>query len=86
MPVKSDMAEEFQAYREFQKEMKWKRYEDNKNALISSGFPFVEKPNGHFIIGQYDFWATTGLFIDRITKQRGRGVGKLLKRLEKNNE
>lgn len=59
-------------------------YEYSKKLLVRSTFPFKEYDNGHFAVTSnsgvvYDFWATTGLFINRKTKYRGRGIKDLLK-------
>ena len=46
-----------------------------------SGVPFVSKNNGvHLIVAdRWDYWPSTGLFIDRRTKKKGRGVNNLLR-------
>lgn len=41
----------------------------------------LSENNGHCRIGDYDFWPTTGKFINRKTQQAGRGVFSLLKKL-----
>lgn len=53
----------------------------SRNLLIKKEIKFIEKPNSHFIIWDYDFWATTGLFIHRKTKKRWRWVYNLIKKL-----
>lgn len=50
--------------------------------LAQRGVPFESKNNGaHLIVagGRLDFWPSTGVFIERKTGLRGRGVFKLLK-------
>jgi len=46
-----------------------------------SGVPFASKNNGvHLIVAdRWDYWPSTGLFIDRHTKKKGRGVNNLLR-------
>jgi len=41
----------------------------------------ILNPNGHLLIDEYDFWPTTGLFINRNTKQKGRGINNLIRNL-----
>lgn len=41
---------------------------------------------GHYRIGDFDFWPSTGKYMERSTKKTGRGVFNILKKLEiKNN-
>ena len=62
--------------------------------LRSQGFAFEVKNGGaHIIIGTYgktykekidfDFWPSTGLFINRTTGKKGRGVFNLIRELRK---
>lgn len=66
-------------------EKRWSNYDFNKKMLHDKGIAFIEKPNGHFIIlgcdgkPTHDFWATTGLIIERKTKRRSRGIRNLLR-------
>lgn len=55
--------------------------ESSTEIIESSGVPFVSKNNGvHLIVAnRLDYWPSTGLFIDRETKKRGRGVRNLLR-------
>lgn len=64
---------------------KEENYQSSKRLLEAAGVRFIEKDNGHFIIlnGEgkptHDFWATTGLIIERGTKRRSRGLRNLLR-------
>lgn len=72
-------------WREIKQERQEKRQsnlEFSRKLLTKEGIKFEEKPNGHFIVGDYDFWATTGLYIHRETKKRGRGVFNLIKKIK----
>jgi len=77
-----DVGDDYRAFKEMRRQKRWENYERarellyvNKDIITS----LVEKPNGHFIINdEYDFWATTGLFIQRKTRKRGRGINNLL--------
>jgi len=67
------------------KDKRWSNYDSNKKTLQQKGIAFIEKPNGHFIIlnkdgmPTHDFWATTGLIIERKTKRRSRGIRNLIR-------
>lgn len=50
--------------------------------LKSKGVQFREYPNGHVKIGDWNFWASTGKFYNEVTKEKGRGVFNLLKKLK----
>lgn len=78
----SEVVEIYQEIREERKNKRWNNYEKSKQILIDRQIDFTEKANGHFIIENYDFWATTGLFIHRKRKKRGRGIHNLLKQLK----
>lgn len=63
-----------------------KRWENDRRSiefLESKGFEVkvLDKSISHYRIGDYDFWATTGKFINRKTKAKGRGVFNLYRRL-----
>jgi hypothetical protein len=65
-----------------------KRHSNLKNStelLLKSGFPFVSKNNGvHLIVmDRYDYWPSTGLFIDRLTSRKYRGINQLLKMIRR---
>jgi hypothetical protein len=49
--------------------------------LKRAGVQFESYNNGaHLIVsGKFDFWPSTGLFIDRITRKRNRGIHNLLR-------
>ena len=57
-------------------------YIDNARKLLNEkNIPFEERQEGiHFIVDHlFDFWPTTGKFINRETKKHGRGVFNLLR-------
>lgn len=81
-----DMAEDFKALREHRKAKRKSNLEKTTNLLKSKGVSFESKNNGvHLIVKQnemvFDFYPSTGLFIDRTTKKHSRGVFHLLKKL-----
>ena len=78
----SELAETFSIYRQQRKIIK-RSYLDYAEKMIPKlGVSFKELPNGHWQVGDFDFWATTGLFINRKTKKRGRGISNLIKNIE----
>lgn len=86
MSSHSDVAE---AFKDWKKESQQKRMENNKNStriLESLKIEFVRHSLDHLHVAQFDFWPTTGLFIHRQTKERGRGVFNLIKALTQPQE
>jgi len=81
------MSEQCEIFRAMAEHRQAKRRANNASSteiLRKNGIEFVSKNNGaHLIIGQYNFWPSTGLFIHRKTNARGRGVFNLLKTLQK---
>ena len=74
--------------KEQSRKKKESNYEQSKRLLIANKIDFVEHENGHFVMTckhgmKYDFWASTGLFINRKTKYRNRGIQNLLKLVKK---
>ena len=69
-------------YREEYEEKKAKRksnLEWSTNYLKKMGVKFESRNNGiHLIIGEFDFWPSTGKFISRKTKKKSRGVKNLV--------
>ena len=77
------MGDVFRAMKENGKEKRRHNMISNRRILIDKGIEYEEKANGHCIVGDYDFWLSTGLFIHRKTKQRGRGINNLLRVLKR---
>lgn len=65
---------EHEATREFFRERRWKKYEDNKRKLNHVGIPFTEAGNGILKVGPFDFYGTKGTFIHRKKRYTGRGI------------
>ena len=76
-----DMGEYWQDVNRDRKEKKQSNLEYNTNVLLEKGICFVSKNNGvHLIVeNAFDFYPSTGLFINRKTKKKGRGIKNLLK-------
>ena len=76
-----DMAEVFRDMAQYKKEKRAKNTLSSTQILKNNNIKFVSKNNGaHLIVGDYDFYPSTGLFIHRKNKKRGRGVYNLIKK------
>jgi hypothetical protein len=55
--------------------------DSSTDILGRSGIPYVSKNNGvHLIVAnKWDYWPSTGLFIERGTGRKGRGVRNLMR-------
>lgn len=79
------MGDIWKEIKEHGRKKRYSNYESNKSILEEKQVKFIEKPNGHFIIldannkPTHDFWASTGLIIERESKRRGRGIRNLLR-------
>lgn len=81
------VAADVEFYRELKAERQQKRASNRQlsvEILKARKIPFVTNNGGvHLIVCErFDFWPGTGLFIDRTTRERGRGVHNLLKRIQ----
>jgi len=52
------------------------------DVLRDYGIDFVQLSPSHFRVGKFDFWPSTGLYIHTGSKQRGRGVFNLIKKVK----
>ena len=78
------MSELGELFKDLHKEGKMKREQNLKSSvevLREKGIPFVELSDTHLRVGNFDFWPSTGLFIQLRTGRRGRGVFNLIKKL-----
>ena len=62
---------------------RWDNVQKSLALLRERGIQFVcmSEANAHYRIGDYDFWPSTGKWFHRLTKEYGRGVFKLIKRV-----
>jgi hypothetical protein len=82
----SDMGELFNAARVASQEKRSANLESSVELLTNSGASFEKLSTYHYLVaGRYDFWPSTGLFIDRQTKSKSRGIFELLKIVEAMN-
>lgn len=87
-----DMGDIFNADKEYRKARsrtkKLSNLEQSTAMLDDLGIHYESKNNGvHLVVDCcFDYWPSTGLFIHRQTKAKGRGVRNLLKALEATND
>lgn len=68
-------------YKEERKEKKKRNYDFSVNLLKEKWVKFKKSWPSHVILENFDFYPSTGLFINKKTKKRGRGVFNLLKQV-----
>jgi len=78
----SELGETYAALREHNQEKRRYNLHSSIGILEKNEVPVEELSPTHFRVGVYDFWPSTGLFINRKTGQRGRGVFNLLKKIK----
>lgn len=78
-----EYAEAFRALREEGKKKRASNLANSPNLLTAASVPFKLLSETHARVGEYDFWPSTGLFIHTKTKQRGRGVHNLIRKVKK---
>jgi hypothetical protein len=75
----SELAEDFKFMREVKREKKQSNLENSISLLHKNGIEFDSFNGGtHLKVGDYDFWPSTGLFINRKTYERRRGIFTLI--------
>lgn len=77
----SELGETFKMWGEHNKKKKAKNKANSLEILKSLNVEFKFLSEDHLRVGEYDFWPSTGLFIHRKTKIRGRGVRNLIKKV-----
>lgn len=88
-----DMGDVFRGMQEASKERRANNREGSAELLVLAAVPFVSKNGGaHLIVdGRIDFWPGTGLWMDRKSMKKRRGVQDLIrhvnntKRVEQGN-
>lgn len=80
-----DMGEIFNAMKEHSKDKKFNNYNRSIQILDERKIKFIQLSDTHLRVKNYDYWPSTGLFIELKTKKRGRGIFNLIKRLRLND-
>ena len=77
-----DMGDTFRAMRECAQQRRDCNTASSTRILQENGIPYATFNNGVMLrIGIYDFFPSTGLFINRATKKKARGVFNLIKKI-----
>lgn len=81
--MKKDEKNDWSDHREKRREKKQQNLKSSLAVLRSKGIKYetLNEGNGHCRIGDWDFWPTTGKFLNIKTKEAGRGVFSLLKKI-----
>lgn len=82
-PEENEVSEMWRAHKAAQAEKRASNRDAGAALLAAAGVPFVAKNGGaHLIVdGRVDFWPGTGLWSNRNTPTKGRGVRNLLRHL-----
>ena len=78
----SDDGNMWEAIHEEKKKKRLNNQIQSLKILEKEGIKVKRFSDWHYKVGDYDFWPTTGKFINRVTKEGGRGVFNLLKILK----
>ncbi len=87
----SDIGDDFAALKEAGKKKKADNQESSTRILIDKSIPFTSHNWGNHLVVYgneiiFDFWPSTGKFISRNKKTKGRGVFSMIKKLNLNRE
>lgn len=74
---------EWEGLREESKAKKARNLEQSIKILTHQEIPFIRLSQWHLRIEIFDFWPTTGKYMNRKTKAQGRGVFNLIKEYKK---
>lgn len=76
----SELGDTFKAWREVKRTKKLSNRELSLHHLQKNGFDIQEFETSHYLVEQnFDFWPSTGKYLDRTTKRFGRGVFNLVR-------
>jgi hypothetical protein len=75
------MNEAFKGSYDYQRQKKQNNLSQSTDILIKNKIAFESHNNGiHLVVmNRWDYWPSTGLFIDRTNKKQGRGIFNLLR-------
>ncbi|TXH44284.1 MAG: hypothetical protein E6Q97_32940 [Desulfurellales bacterium] len=74
----SDLGETFRLYREERRKKKLMNHCNSLDVLRAHGVMVEILSEHHYRIGKFDFWPSTGKWLDRETGKYSRGITKLL--------
>lgn len=76
--------EDWEQHKKDRRKKRWQNNDQSMRLLENSGIDYeiLNASLGHYRVGDFDFWATTGKFYNQKTKEKGRGVFNLIKKIE----
>lgn len=83
--MSDDLSEDYRAWNEAKRDKRSLNLESSIRILQTEGIAFKQLSDTHFRIGEFDFWPSTGLFLNRKTKKRGRGIFSLVTKVKYDN-
>lgn len=80
------MSEDGEMWAKIREDGRIKRWSNDKQSIellrhFKIPFKVLNASSSHYRVGEFDFWATTGKFYNQKTKETGRGVRNLIKKL-----
>lgn len=80
------MSEDAEMWAKVKEERQAKKLDNAKKSLAilkekGVAFTCLSESAAHYRIGEYDIWLTTGKWIHRATREYGRGIFNLLRRI-----
>ncbi len=87
MEDEDDFGDLYQDMRKSGQEKRRRNEHTSIDLLKSQGIPFkiISAAAKHYRVGDFDFWPSTGKFYNPKTKEVGRGVFHLIKKVKQNN-
>jgi len=81
--IEKTESEVWAEYRQERREKKMENLHSSLTILLKNKIYPQRLEEYHYRIGKFDFWPSTGKFINRQTKKTGRGVFKLIELINK---
>jgi hypothetical protein len=78
----SELGELYNDLKEIGKQKRSQNLDSSVKILLDRNIRFNQLSDSHYRVGNYDFWPSTGLFIEIKTKKRGRGVFNLIRKVQ----
>jgi hypothetical protein len=79
----SDLGELFDDYKKERSDKKMCNAIGSEEILNNNGVVYKRYTDFHFMVDEYNFYPSTGLYIHKKTNRRGRGIFNLLKAIKK---
>ena len=72
----------WEGYQEERRAKKSQNLEYSLALFYARGIKIKKLSQWHYRVEKYDFWPTTGMFMHIVTKEKGRGVFNLIRKLK----